>query len=468
MSTEARSNEAVKGIGIGQRLSVTTVFAYLFGSRQAIVCIAASPSATWIGLLFVFSAGFAREYDGEDLLANPWYLLIPLAMSLFLATTLYSLVTALARRPMIGQNSVLSGYRVFLRVFWMTAPLAWLYAIPVESFLSAGDATCANLWLLGIVSMWRVALMVRVISVLWNIHPAVAAMPVLLFADSVALIALWIVPLPVVSFMGGIRLTESEQLIQATAFLVGFLGTVSWPIWFLATLGLTGWRRQWEPRNHAMGGSPSVITASLWMVAACALLLWLVVLPITQPPQQLRQQVERRLRNGQIDSALTVMSEHQRSHFPPHWDPPPRPGYGETSPSLLMVLKALRPETATWVRQLFFDKLSTVLHDHAPYTLFMRVESGEIDEYLNVLERWPEGREIVRNAPNAVRDILRREDCSPAQQERVERLLAAVGQSQRVTEEGRGGEDPQQLDGELESPTSLFGDRENGETTHGS
>ena len=48
MSTEARSNEAVKGIG--QRLSVTTVFAYLFGSRQAIVCIAASPSATWIGL----------------------------------------------------------------------------------------------------------------------------------------------------------------------------------------------------------------------------------------------------------------------------------------------------------------------------------------------------------------------------------------------------------------------------------
>ncbi len=431
MSTETRRDDAVRGHGIGQRLSVTTVLVYLFGSRQAILCIAASPGATWLGILFVLSAGFAREYDGEDLLADPWYLLVPLAMSLLLATTLYSLVTVLARRPPIGQATVLSGHQVFLRVFWMTAPLAWLYAIPVEGFLSAGDATRANLWLLGIVSLWRVVLMIRVISVLWNIHPAAAAMPVLLFANSIALLALWLVPLPVVSIMGGIRLTESEQVIRGTAFLVGFLGTVSWPIWFLGTLSLIGWRRPWESRDQARGVSPGAITSSLWMVAAGALLLWLVILPVTQPSQQLRHDVERRLHSGQITSALTVMSEHPRSHFPPHWDPPPRPGYGETSPRLLMVLNALEPETATWVRRLYFDKLASVLRDHESYTLFMRVDHVEVDGYLNVLERWPEGREIVRNAPDAVRDILNRKDCSPAQHERVERLLAAVGQAQR-------------------------------------
>jgi hypothetical protein len=386
-------------------------------------------------MLFVLSAGFAREYDGEDLLAAPWYLLLPLAMSFLLASVLYGLVAILIRRPPISRTTALTGYPLFLRVFWMTAPLAWLYAIPVEHFFSAAGATRANLWLLGIVSVWRVVLVIRVISVLWNARPLAVAMPVLLFADSLALAALWLVPLPVVSLMGGIRLTESEQLIQGTAFLIGVLGTITWPIWFLATLVLLGWRRPWESGAPAPDVAPGVSTASLWLVAAGALLAWLVVLPITQPPQQLRHQVERRLNNGQIAAALTFMSKHQPSHFPPHWDPPPRPGYGETNPSLLTVLSELDAKTATWVRQLYFDKLSYLLHDEAFYTLFMRVDSGELDGYLEALERWPEGVAIVRNAPNSIRAILQREDCTSAQREHVKRLLTAAGELRIRNEE---------------------------------
>ncbi len=428
---KSRSDDSPSDSCSGQRLSVRTVLAYLIGNRQAILRIAASPGATWIGLLSVLSAGFAREYDGVDLLADPWYLLIPLAVSLLLATMLFGLVMGLARRPMVGRSTRLGGYPVFLRVFWMTAPLAWLYAIPVEYFLSAGDATRANLWLLGTVSMWRVVLMIRVVSVLWDVRPAVAAMPVLLFADSIALFGLWLVPLPVVSFMGGIRLTESERFIQGAAVWMGFLGAVSWPIWFFA-IPLAGSRR-WGPRGRAVSATPSVITASLWMVTAGALLLWSLVLPVTQPPQQLRRDVERRLRDGQISSALTVMSEHHRGQFPRHWDPSPKPGYGETDPPLLMVLEALGPETATWVRQLYFDKLSSVLHDYTSHnTFFTYMEGKEVGRYLNVLERWPEGQEIVHDAPEAVRIILEREDCSVDRRERVERLLASVGQEQQA------------------------------------
>ena len=48
----------------------------------------------------------------------------------------------------------------------MTAPLAWLYAIPYERFLSPVGATRANLWTLGLVAAWRVLLIIRVLVVL--------------------------------------------------------------------------------------------------------------------------------------------------------------------------------------------------------------------------------------------------------------------------------------------------------------
>ena len=125
-------------------MSITTLLGYFFGSRKAIQQIATTPGVLWLGLMFVVSAGFAREYDGVDLLAEPWYLLLPLAMSLALSLALYCLVMTMAGWKRTGPGSFLSDYLVMLRLFWMTAPLAWLYALPVEGFLSAGDATRAT------------------------------------------------------------------------------------------------------------------------------------------------------------------------------------------------------------------------------------------------------------------------------------------------------------------------------------
>src|SRR5262245_51273237 len=50
----------------GAAVSITTLLRYLTGSREAIVAIAGNRNALWVGFLFVLSAGFAREYDGED------------------------------------------------------------------------------------------------------------------------------------------------------------------------------------------------------------------------------------------------------------------------------------------------------------------------------------------------------------------------------------------------------------------
>jgi hypothetical protein len=104
-------------------------------------------------------AGLAREYDGVFLPCEPWRLLIPFAVSTAMGTILWSAF-------LLPRKSGTVGLRSFLGVFWMSAPLAWLYGIPYERFLSPLAAFNANLWTLGIVTIWRVAWVTRVVSVL--------------------------------------------------------------------------------------------------------------------------------------------------------------------------------------------------------------------------------------------------------------------------------------------------------------
>src|SRR5688572_9882644 len=149
-------------------MSPLTIVQYLVGSRTAIERIAACRQAPWLGLLFVFSAALAREYDGRDLLHEPWHLLLPLVASLATSFLLYLLLRVVGWFRGAGWKPFFAGYWSFLGLYWMTAPLALLYAIPVERFFDAADATRANLVLLGIVSLWRVLLITRVASVLWQ------------------------------------------------------------------------------------------------------------------------------------------------------------------------------------------------------------------------------------------------------------------------------------------------------------
>ena len=76
-------------------ITVRTIFGFLLYRRDAILQIASSSSARWLGLLFVLSAGFAREYDGEYLIAEPWHLLLPLAASLIGCAVLVILLRAI-------------------------------------------------------------------------------------------------------------------------------------------------------------------------------------------------------------------------------------------------------------------------------------------------------------------------------------------------------------------------------------
>ncbi len=384
-------------------MTLRTCLQFLIGKRQAIFDIAATRSTVWLGLLFVISAGFAREYDGESLLYEPWHLALPLVASLATSFVLFCMLWLASDKKDSPAKPFLQTYRTFLGVYWMTAPLAWLYAIPFERFLSAGDATRANLWLLGIVALWRVVLMTRVAAVLFDGKARQAFPIVMLFSDTVALVLLYLTPLPVISIMGGIRLTESERLIQDTTLLIGFFGTLSWPIWLLSALFVT-FKKRLSWKLFAVVEGDQQASRVVWTLGIVSLLIWIPLLFVTQPEQQRRYDVERDLRSGKIARAIATLSNHEQSDFPPHWDPPPRIGYGENKPEVLDVLKVIISDDSTkpWVSEVYFEKLNQSLgHFHG-----LSLEGEKLELFLDVVESQPDNSTFVEEHQHTLKRLI--------------------------------------------------------------
>jgi len=403
MSTYAVAPSPDELPGEVRRLRLSTLGRFLLGNRDAILSLAACRQTLWLGLIFVFSAALAREYDGEDLLHEPWHLLLPLVASAGTSFILFGLISLVAWCRHAGFNGFWSRYRMFLGLYWMTAPLAWLYAIPVERFLSAGDATTTNLNLLAVVSLWRVLLMTRVVSVLLSSPYWQVFCLVMLFADTVALALVSQIDVQVFAIMGGVRLTEAEAALAGAKILVSLFGTLSWPIWLIASLALAS--KRWAPwgwSRDSTASSPEFPT-SVWSVATLAVLLGLAPLPWTQAEQQRRGVAERAFRAGRYDHMLATMSAYRRDEFPPHWDPPPRIASRERR-RIVDVVKAFSPDTAPWVRTLYCNKLSDGLgrRSYPMETLWTETNAKELLELLNEL---PEAPEILKGKSELLRNL---------------------------------------------------------------
>ena len=367
-----------------QAVTPLTLIRFLMGRRSAILDVAASPHALALGGVLVLSAGFAREYDGEDLLHEPWHLLIPHGASLLTAFLLYMLV----RLTGIVKNQHLPtffrGFPMFLRLYWMTAPLAWLYAIPFERWMSPGDATLWNLRLLGIVSVWRVVLMIRVISVVYGAAPLWRVIStVLLFGDAVMLIAIRFVPVPVLNLMGGVRMTESEQLLQTTTFLLQIVGFPSLFILLIMTLVPTA-----NPWTRMTFSQPSRVHGTTWLLAAISILIWRFILPVTQPEQQRRRVAEQLIMAQDFPAAFMFMSKHDQADFPPHWSPPPHVAQPNPVPPINDLIEVLIQESPTeWVRAIFIEKFRNTTEQ--TLTRYGFVSDERLSSTLRILDRLP-------------------------------------------------------------------------------
>ncbi len=261
-----------------ENVSLITLVKYLFGYRSAILDLATNRATIWLGLMFVISAGLSREYDRVNLAQEPWHLLAPLVASLATSWILYVMVYSVAIYRGAEMEGFWSGYRQFLGLYWMTAPLAWFYGIPVEKFLPPEGATNANLWLLGLVSLWRVMLILRVIVVLFNAWTVNVLPIVLLFADSVVLFLFAMAPQPVISVMGGVRPGHGQLTVEMVTRYATWWGILTYPFWALGfVLVFVSTEPEWVNVTATVKPSPR-IQQTVWIPATASLVGWFLLL----------------------------------------------------------------------------------------------------------------------------------------------------------------------------------------------
>lgn len=417
-------------------MALSSYLRFLIGDRETIERLSDARGALDTGFLFVLSAGLAREYDHEDLLHEPWHAFLPLAVSLGASFVLYlliALVSWLRKLPVTWRRR---SYRRLLVCYWLMAPMAWLYAIPYERFLSERAALEANLWTLGVVSVWRVLLITRCVALLYRFRFWEAIWPVMLFAASVALVVLRFSPIPIVDIMGGVRKTDGEQLLTSVALSVGILAALSSFVWFLGTAvvcflrlpPLPHWERRqgWQARPR--------MPRLLWWTGVVAIAIGCLLLPWTQPPQYRRHQAEQLLRSGQIEAALAYMSSVHEEDFPTNWTPPPHIAYGERNPSLANIMQvAVQSDVAPWVRRVFAERYAffygRTWGGYPTGFNLVQLPTSELRRHVELLEAMPTGPKIAATYVDEITRLLEQDpkyligtDQDPTQPQRRELL----------------------------------------------
>ncbi len=338
-------------------LTPSVIARYLFESRVAIETIARTRGVLVIGLLLVLVSSFARNYDGADLLHEPHVMTHGVVVSTLNSFIIYCLVSFGVGKAARATVPFWSGYATFLALFWLTSPMAWLYAVPYEHFLSPVEAISANGWTLALVSVWRVAIITRVMAVLWNVRHRLILPIVLVFSSVSLAIASAYAPVPVVDFMGGMQHSHEEQKLASMNLLVGFWSVVLTPIFAIAALICVGALRRSDARWSVVQTKAGVIAPSTWGVLAMLAVLVVAGLVIMQPAQRRRHNAEELLRASKVSEAFAYMSRFNRSDFPPIWDPPPRRAYRESAPAMSAIREALKArDVDAWVRERFLAK----------------------------------------------------------------------------------------------------------------
>lgn len=329
---------------------------FVLGDREAIQRLAANRASLFVGAIFVLATTVAREHDELDLTQalEPWF--FGLLLSAAVAVVLHLIMRVVLRGRWSGQGRPDLG--VMIAMVWLTAPVAWLYAVPVERWTPPVEAAKLNVAFLAVVATWRVVLMGRVLSVLTGCGGGVAAS--IVTAPSTALFggALAAMPVQTLQIMGGGRL-EAEEALPALVktFGVPLLFWVSLLAWF-GLLKLVIWRGDvpesvQAPRATGMHGLP------LGALAA-SLALWGAVFAYSQPRVQAALRANAVLASGDLEASKRVLLAIPEGEWPPRIAPHPdsreRRALGELTRLLRAgLIDALPPQH--WYRSRALDEM---------------------------------------------------------------------------------------------------------------
>lgn len=345
-------------------MNAMTPWKVLFGNRQAILDAASSRWTLLVGALLVLSASLARKYDTVDLLAVPHELLHGFAATVVNVTVLHSMLWVAQRIRGRERPAFWSSWLSFLGVFWLAAPMGWLYGIPYEQWMSGPQAIACNLWTLAAVSLLRVVWVTRVLAVLWGVESKGALFQmfciVMLYSDAVAVVALMTMPLPTFDFMGGLQQSAEERIVAGAAFQSGCIGLLTAPIWLIG--GLSGLKRGPFRWSVAPGSSGRSIAALLVPMAACV--GWSLLLPVFQPQQQHRTAFEGMVDDGRVEEAVAAMALRTREDYPRAWTPPhaPKNDNSHRDERLSNLMAELeRINAPAWMTDLYIDAINREL-----------------------------------------------------------------------------------------------------------
>lgn len=228
VENEEKESEAPVG-----PLRARDLFLFLIGSRESITRVVRSPWSLVIGVFFVWTAGIARHYDFHLLHEVTKWIWAPFLVAAVTSSLVYVLVflSILGFSGKRTPNFFLQ-YASFYGAFLMTAPIAWLYAIPLEQWLDSDPLRSAqgNIVLLAIVSLWRVVLTVRVVTVITQAPVWKTIFAVMLPLAVVTFFASILKSLDIVGIMGGVELTPTQEfkrdaygLINISSFWIAIL-----------------------------------------------------------------------------------------------------------------------------------------------------------------------------------------------------------------------------------------------------
>lgn len=341
-------------------MTVGTIARYLIGDAQAIREAAASKATFWIGIILVLITSIPRNYDQTYILEKPFlWVFGPLLFSIVSGTWLF-LITYLAtwRRHLPKNEDGRSprnphAWRTFMGVFWLTAPIAWLYAIPVERFMDSVSAAKANVALLSVVSLWRVLLMTRIIQVLSGMYFVRALLWVLIPA-SVEVLVLAItgetLMKRVLAGMGGMRNSPEEEVL-ISAVSAAFVGAF-WAFPSAIILTWLPWLKcQTSPLPELQPTRVPYIQLTIIAI------VWMAVAIPPQRQMGRNWHWEHLIAKKEYAEALSYAAQFARSDFAPARPLPPKAFERTVFKELPLLIGAVKGDEPAWLREHLIERL---------------------------------------------------------------------------------------------------------------
>jgi hypothetical protein len=319
---------------------------YQVGDAGAIRRVAGSKYLLLVAAVLVVMTSVPRNYDQTYIGEVPWWPVIPLLFSLVSGSFMFLVLQGAFIRHV--EQGIFRKYLRFLGLFWMTAPVAWVYGIPVERFLDARGATVANLWLLGIVSVWRVMLLTRVVSVIFQVRWWRAGGWVL-FGACVEVVVVLFNPVmgdAIARGMGGMRNSPEQDLLLGVLEAVLMTCLMAAPVMMIAMVVASkvfGERARFAdlPTHTGAPWATLLLVAAGWVCAAII------------PQKELAKEFRYRslLEEGDYRAALVYLNTLEPEDWPPAKGFRPDPYEGEVRRWLPGLMDVVSGNEKRWVQE---------------------------------------------------------------------------------------------------------------------